>query len=124
MASIVERLIILNDVATGLHARLHRMIKAGSSTHQKFNADAVKFGKSLEKKFPDYTELQLRGGGADSFQRSASDIMNGLASYYSTFLDMINFTDEAWKLITEAALNFSYMKWELNTDVMHKYFTV
>lgn len=44
--------------------------------------------------------------------------------YYCTFLEVLNFTEDAWKLLTDLAASVQEFKLELNADVLSYYFNL
>ena len=45
--------------------------------------------------------------GQELFQKRATEFATVLRDFYLTFLDLINFTDEAWKALTDISKNFT-----------------
>ena len=115
-----EKLIILNDVADGLMARIYNLIDF--QNEDVFTSDVDKFTKTLVKKFPLFPDSINKGSSYDVFVKRAAEVSGTTLLFYNTFLDILNFTDEAWRLIEIVAATTQEFKWDMNPDIMSFYF--
>lgn len=58
------------------------------------------------------------------FKKRAPEITTALNEFYCTFLEVLNFTEEAWKLLTDLAASVQEFKYELNIDLLSYYFNL
>jgi hypothetical protein len=102
-AKYAERLIILCDHATGVQCRLYGLVDFKKPTLFVKEPEIDKFARLFLKKFPEFPETLQKEKGADIFKKRAPEVTAALADYYCTFVEVLNFSDEAWRLLTELA---------------------
>lgn len=105
-----EKLIILCDHATGVQSRLHSLVDYRRPPLFAKDSELDKFARHFLKKFGEFPETLNKEKGADAFKMRAPEITGALNDYYNTFLEVINFTEEAWKLLVELAGNVQEFK--------------
>jgi len=121
MSKFAEKLIILGDVALGLLSRFHNLLEF--KRPDLFTPDLDKYSKALVKKFPEFPDKE-KVIGSDVFAKRATDISTALKDYYLTFLDLLHFNDEAWKLLQEVATSVTDFRPNLNADLLGYFMTL
>jgi len=119
-----EKLIILCDHATGVLARLYQLVDYRRPALFAKDSELERFARNFLKKFPEFPEVLNKEKGADVFKKRAPEITAALADYYYTFIEVLNFTEEAWKLLVELAGVVQEFKFELNIDLLSYYFNL
>lgn len=113
-----EKLYILGDISNGLLARVYDILefqKPGVLTDPLLDP----YLKKLEKGFPNMPDNTVKATpGSDLFTDRAMEIVTGLTDYYNTFKDILNFKEEAWKLLRELAEELKALDFKTNPDLM------
>ncbi|KAJ7999415.1 hypothetical protein DPEC_G00194200 [Dallia pectoralis] len=119
---LAEKLTILNDRGIGVLLRMNHIKKTCSDpklrpqflTEKSMEASA----KYINKKFPN---IDFRGNSQHltSIQRQKSEVMTSMASYYDSFIDVMEFRDHVYELLNtidacqcffNIAVNFDFTK--------------
>jgi hypothetical protein len=110
MAKFAERLIILCDHAAGVQARLYSLVDYKRPALFAKDSEVERFARLFLKKFPEFPDTLNKEKGADVFKQRAPEITAALQDFYYTFLEVLNITEEAWKLLTELASSVQEFK--------------
>lgn len=107
-------------------ARVYNLVETNFKRPQLFarDSDLEKFSKVLGKKFPDSPDNLAKEKAFELFNKRAPEIVASLKDYYCTFLELVNFSEESWKLLSDLAAVSQEYKLELNVDVMTYYFNL
>ena len=98
-----EKLIILCDHATGVQCRLHALVEFRRPALIAKDGEIDKFARHFLKRFPEFPDTLNKEKGTDAFKMRAPEITGALHDYYNTFLEVLNFSEEAWRLLVELA---------------------
>ncbi|XP_026203218.1 nck-associated protein 1-like [Anabas testudineus] len=119
---LAEKLTILNERGTGVLIRMNYIKKTCADPKlrptvltEKAMESAIKY---INKKFPN---IDFRGNiqNLTSIQRQKADVLTATASYYDSFLDVIEFRDHVYELLNtidacqcffDIAFNFDFTK--------------
>jgi len=123
-AKFAERLIILCDHALGVQARLYSLVDYKRPALFAKDSEIEKFARLFLRKFPEFPDVLQKEKGADVFKQRAPEITAALQDFYYTFMEVINFTDESWKLLTELGTNMQEFKLDHNVDILTYFFTL
>lgn len=121
---LAEKLTILNDRMVGLLTRLYQMKKYMSNPslrprylHEKAFEGAL---KALMKKFPN-VDTRSNTSSLLPLANIKADIMNQLAIYYHTLVDILELKDHVNELLTRMDAYQVFMHITLNFDVTKNY---
>jgi len=123
-ARYAEQLIILCDHAQGLLCRLYQLVDYKRPPLFAKEGEIERFAKNFVKKFPEFPDTLNKAQGTDVFKKRAPEVVAALSDYYATFLDLIDFQEEAWRVLQEIASNLQEFKLELNQDILTYYFNL
>ena len=96
MAEDLDKLLILNKIAPGLFNRVHRMINFSDVILN----EETSFQKKLESSFPQLDKYD-QIDAAQRFKDKSQNIITATKDYYDTIVDVINFTEETWKVLKQ-----------------------
>jgi len=120
MAKLAEKLIILDDVGSGLLARIHQLMSFNPESL--FTQDLLPYKKAIMKRFPDLNDVYMRKVPGDTvFSKKATEVTTQVADYYRTFLDVVQFKEEAWKALNEVSQQIVAFDFDLNVDLLTYY---
>ncbi|KAM7422883.1 hypothetical protein PAMA_010764 [Pampus argenteus] len=128
---LAEKLTILNERGSGVLIRLNYIKKTCADAKMRLSVltdkamePAIKY---INKKFPN---IDFRGNiqNLTAIQRQKSEVLNATASYYDSFLDVIEFRDHVYELLNtidacqclfDIAVNFDFTKSYLDLIVTY-----
>lgn len=116
-----EKLYILGDISIGLLARVYNILEFQKPPVLS-DPQLDPYLKKLEKGFPFMPENTAKATpGSDLFGDRAMEIVTGLTDYYNTFKDIMNFREEAWKLLRELSDELKPLEFKTAPDILTYY---
>ncbi|KAK2874521.1 hypothetical protein Q8A67_021674 [Cirrhinus molitorella] len=121
---LAEKLVILNDRGQGVLIRMNHIKKVCTDPKRrpsfftdKSTESAV---KHINRKFPN---IDIRGGSQhlSSIQKQKSAILEGLHSYYESFLDVMEFRDNVYELLNTIDACQCFFNIAVNFDLTKNY---
>ncbi|KTF72781.1 hypothetical protein cypCar_00039125 [Cyprinus carpio] len=121
---LAEKLVILNDRGQGVLIRMNHIKKVFTDSKrrpsyftEKSNESAVKY---INRKFPN---IDIRGGSQhlSSIQKQKSAVLEGLQSYYESFIDVMEFRDNVYELLNTIDACQCFFDIAVNFDLTKNY---
>uniref|UniRef100_A0A8C2JGD1 NCK associated protein 1 like n=1 Tax=Cyprinus carpio TaxID=7962 RepID=A0A8C2JGD1_CYPCA len=121
---LAEKLVILNDRGQGVLIRMNHIKKVFTDSKrrpsyftEKSNESAVKY---INRKFPN---IDIRGGSQhlSSIQKQKSAVLEGLHSYYESFIDVMEFRDNVYELLNTIDACQCFFDIAVNFDLTKNY---
>ncbi|XP_076845183.1 nck-associated protein 1-like [Brachyhypopomus gauderio] len=121
---LAEKLIVLNDRGQGVLIRMNHIKKTCTDPKRRpsFLTDksmesALKY---INRKFPN---IDIRGSSQQlsSIQKQKSAVLEGLSSYYESFLDVMDFRDHVYELLNTIDACQCYFNITVNFDFTKNY---
>uniref|UniRef100_H2ZNY3 Nck-associated protein 1 n=1 Tax=Ciona savignyi TaxID=51511 RepID=H2ZNY3_CIOSA len=121
---LAEKLIILNNRATGMLTRIYNIKKACSDSRSKptFLTDkALESGvKFIVRKFP-VVDIRNNQNQLAGVNNAKNDILKGLSLYYHTFVDVLEFKDHFYELLATFDSLSIYLDLTVNYDLTSQF---
>uniref|UniRef100_A0A8C2ECI5 NCK associated protein 1 like n=1 Tax=Cyprinus carpio TaxID=7962 RepID=A0A8C2ECI5_CYPCA len=121
---LAEKLIILNDRGQGVLIRMNHIKKLCTDPKRRppyFTDKSMESAtKYINRKFPN---VDIRGGSQhlSSIQKQKSAILEGLHSYYESFIDVMEFRDHVYELLNTIDASQCYFNIGVNFDFTKNY---
>ncbi|EDO45022.1 predicted protein [Nematostella vectensis] len=119
---LAEKLTILNERGEGMLTRIYNIKKACSDPKSR---PGFLMDKALEpsikyivRKFP---QMDTKATQLQAVQSIQNEVMKGLSNYYFTFVDIMEFKDNASELLTAIDASFVHFDITLNFDLTKAY---
>lgn len=116
-----DKLTILNEMAAGLLSRVHTLMHSAQPKCISESPEIDSFIKQLVKKYPELPEKIETLKGAPQFKAKAAELTSELHESYLTLVDVLHFSQEAWKLLKDMSVNISVLSFDINIDIMRLY---
>uniref|UniRef100_A0A8C1EM99 NCK associated protein 1 like n=1 Tax=Cyprinus carpio carpio TaxID=630221 RepID=A0A8C1EM99_CYPCA len=121
---LAEKLIILNDRGQGVLIRMNHIKKLCTDPKRRppyFTDKSMESAtKYINRKFPN---VDIRGGSQhlSNIQKQKSAILEGLHSYYESFIDVMEFRDHVYELLNTIDASQCYFNIGVNFDFTKNY---
>uniref|UniRef100_A0A671MNE2 Nck-associated protein 1-like n=1 Tax=Sinocyclocheilus anshuiensis TaxID=1608454 RepID=A0A671MNE2_9TELE len=121
---LAEKLVILNDRGQGVLIRMNHIKKVCTDPKRrpsyftdKSMESAIKY---INRKFPNF---DIRGGSQhlSNIQKQKSAVLEGLHSYYESFIDVMEFRDHVYELLNTIDASQCYFNIAVNFDFTKNY---
>uniref|UniRef100_A0A672LQ16 Nck-associated protein 1-like n=1 Tax=Sinocyclocheilus grahami TaxID=75366 RepID=A0A672LQ16_SINGR len=121
---LAEKLLILNERGQGVLIRMNHIKKVCTDSKRRpsyFTEKSMESSvKYINRKFPN---IDIRGGSQhlSSVQKQKSAVLEGLHSYYESFIDVMEFRDHVYELLNTIDACQCYFDIAVNFDLTKNY---